>query len=341
MNSYERCMAALYFQKVDRLPTALHNFMLCAKESGKAFSEFVLDGEAMARTQLCLQREFGQDMLLVENGTAALAEALGCRVIYRDKDCPTAQEPAIDRLEDAAFLHPTEEILKSPLIQANLEAVRILREALGNEVFIVGRGDQGPFSLAAQVYGMTNLLEELLDEDREEEIFQLLQVCVEAEKIYCRALLEAGAHMTSLGDSTAGPDVLSPWMYEKFALPFERQTIRYVHGIGGKIALHICGNATRIIGSMMQTEADVLELDQKTDLKAVFPILKGRQVILGQISPETLMNGRTEMVEAETRRMLEIIGGKGRTGVILGPGCALGTDTPYENVKAMLRTAGI
>ena len=339
MNSYERCMAALHFQEVDRLPTDLHNFMMCAKISGEPFSEFVLDAEAMAKAQMTLQKEFGQDMLLVENGTAALAEAMGCEIIYREKDCPVAHGSAIADLRDVSELNISEKILESPLVKANLETVRILKKELGDSVFIMGRGDQGPFSLASQVYGMNRLLEDILDEDYEEEIFKLLQACVEAEKIYCRALLEAGAHGTSLGDSTAGPDVLSPALYEKFALTYERQVARYVHSLGGKLALHICGNATKIIDRMMLAEADILEIDQKTDLKAVFPKLKNRQVILGQIAPLTLINGTEEQVREETQNMIDIIGGIRQTGVILGPGCALGTETPYENVKMMLRTA--
>ncbi|MDO5422174.1 MAG: uroporphyrinogen decarboxylase family protein [Eubacteriales bacterium] len=336
MNSYERCMAAMHFQQVDRIPTDLHNFMMCAKESGEPFSEFVLDAEGMAKAQMRLLREFGQDMLLIENGTAALAEAMGCGGIYREKDCPVAHGAAIDSLKDVRKLKPDERILESPLVRANLETVRILKRELGDSVFLMGRGDQGPFSLAAQIYGMNRLLEDLLDEECEEEIFELLQACVEAEKIYCRALLEAGAHGTSLGDSTAGPDVLSPALYEKFAMPFERQVARYVHGLGGTLALHICGNATRIIDRMMLAEADILEIDQKTDLAEVFPGMKGRQVILGQISPLTLFQGTEEQVREETGRMLGIVGGKRQTGVILGPGCAMGTETPYGNVKAML-----
>ncbi len=72
MNSYERCLAAIQFQDVDRMPTDLHNFLMCAEESGMDFGEFVLDDSIMARMQISMWEEFGHDMLLVENGTAAL-----------------------------------------------------------------------------------------------------------------------------------------------------------------------------------------------------------------------------------------------------------------------------
>ena len=164
-----------------------------------------------------------------------------------------------------------------------------------------------------------------------------MSICTQAGALCCKAMLDAGAHCTSIGDSTAGPDVISPAMYERFALRYEKELIDAVHRHGGRIALHICGNATRIIPQMVETGADILELDQKTDLQKAFPLMKNRTVVLGQISPLTLMKGDTQAVERETREMLCTVGGEQATGVILGPGCALGGTTPHENVHAMLR----
>jgi len=178
---------------------------------------------------------------------------------------------------------------------------------------------------------------ELMDEDSVRDIHKLLQICTEANILYCRALLDAGAHITSLGESTAGPGVLSPAMYEEFALPYERAVADSVHAYGGMLSLHICGNATWIIGKMIQTGADILEIDQETDITEAYKLAKGCCTLLGQISPVTLMNGSVEMVEAETKSMLEKVGGSQARGIILGPGCALGGNTPFENIKTMLK----
>ena len=43
-------------------------------------------------------------------------------------------------------------------------------------------------------------------------------------------------------------------------------------------------------------------------------------------------------VKAAAERILGITGGKNATGFILGPGCALGGDTPKENIHAMLNS---
>lgn len=338
MTSLERFNAALAFRPVDRAPADLHNFMMCAAVSGLPFDRFVLDPQAMARTQIQLHEEFRQDVLLVENGTASLAQAMGCRVDFRSDDPPVVTGPAIRSLDELEKLSVSEELLESPLLKANLETVRILREHFGDRVVIMGRGDQGPFSLASQILGMEEMLMALADDEEEEAIHRLLDICTRAGALCCKAMLDAGAHCTSIGDSTAGPDVISPAMYERFAFPYEKALIDLVHRHGGRIALHICGNATRIIPKMVETGADILELDQKTDLKKAFPLIRNRAVVLGQISPITLMNGDTQEVERETQEMLQTIGGAQASGVILGPGCALGGTTPYANVHAMLQT---
>lgn len=339
MTALERFMAAIRFQAVDHLPTDLHNFAICANISGLPFDKFVFDSRAMADAHIAQFEEFGHDVLLIENGTASLAQAMGCEVSLRSDDPPVVTKPALQSLDELDKLVASEAILNAPLIRAGLETVRILRRELGDRAVIMGRGDQGPFSLASQVFGMGKFLEALMDEDLEEEIDRLLDICTKAGIICCTAMLDAGAHCTSIGDSTAGPDVISPAMYERFALPYERKLIDAVHAHGGCIALHICGNATGIISQMIETHADILEIDQKTDLKKAWPILEGKTAILGQIAPVSLMNHSPEQISAETQAMLDTIGGNRATGVILGPGCALGGTTPAANLHTMLQLA--
>lgn len=339
MNSLEICMAAIKGEEVEHLPIDLHNFVMCAEASGMDYDKFFLDSNAMAEMQIALQKRFQHDMLLIENGTATLAEALGCGVIYDAKRAPVAHTPAIQSIDEIEQAEVSEELFEKPLIKANLETVKKLSEHFKGEVFLLGRGDQGPFSLASQIYGMENFLMDLMDEDCEEKIKMLLEYCTEVCIAYHKKLLEMGAHMTSMGESTAGPDVLSPSMYEEFAMPYEKKVIDAVHKAGGLISLHICGNATGIIERMVSLGADVLEIDQKTDLWVAREATKGKCTLLGQIAPSTLYSGTKEEVSKEVKNSLDIIGGTKATRFIFGPGCALGGDTPVENVEWMIQCA--
>ena len=47
---------------------------------------------------------------------------------------------------------------KCKSLRTVIDAVSILLDKKGEELFIMGRGDQGPFSLAAELRGMDNFL---------------------------------------------------------------------------------------------------------------------------------------------------------------------------------------
>ena len=71
--------------------------------------------------------------------------------------------------------------------------------------------------------------------------------------------------MTGMGDSIAGPDVCSPDVYRRWALPYEREVVETLAAEGKRIGLHICGDTTRIVDDMVATGSLLLAVDYKTD----------------------------------------------------------------------------
>ena len=88
LTSLDRVKIVLNGGIPDRVPVDLHNFMMTAQASGMAFPEYFQNGEAMAEGHIKAWQEFGHDVLLLENGTVALAEACGCEVEYLDDSAP-------------------------------------------------------------------------------------------------------------------------------------------------------------------------------------------------------------------------------------------------------------
>ena len=160
MTSRERTETVLAGGIPDRVPVDLHNFMMTARASGMPFPEFFQDGAAMAEWQIRAWREFGHDVLLLENGTAALAEACGCQVEYMENSAPVCHGPAIRSLDELDRLIVPDPYTAHPL-KENLRATRIVVQEIGDQAFILGRADQGPFSLAAMLLGMEEFLLQL------------------------------------------------------------------------------------------------------------------------------------------------------------------------------------
>jgi uroporphyrinogen decarboxylase len=83
MNSIERVQAAIELRQPDRVPVDLHNFQPAAYVTGIPMDQVLKDGELLAQSMLDAWREYGHDMILLENGTACNAQACGVEVIYR------------------------------------------------------------------------------------------------------------------------------------------------------------------------------------------------------------------------------------------------------------------
>jgi uroporphyrinogen decarboxylase len=337
-NSIERTLRTLNFQPVDRVPVDLHNFMLTPKYLGVAdFADFYRDGEAMAEGQVKAWKRFGHDVLLVENGTAALAEACGVQVIYQEDSAPVASKPAISSLDEVDKLRVPDPY-KDPLLSELLKSTKMVVDEIGDQAFVIGRGDQGPFSLACEIRGMSEFLLDLALGEELDKVHQLLEFCLNVSERYCLAQIEQGAHATSIGDSPSGPDVISPDYYREFAYPYVEKLAQRLKKRDIILAYHICGNATPIISDMVRSGADIIEIDQKSDQVAVKGITAGKATLLGPIDPSGVMAfGTPELVEEKCFEALDNLASG--SGFILGPGCALPPTTPDENINAMIESA--
>jgi len=334
--SLERVETVLRGGIPDRVPVSLHNFIMTAQSFGIPFPEYFQNGDAMAEGHLKALREFGHDVLVLENGTAALAEACGCHVEYMAAGAPVAHGAAIHSLDELDKLVIPDPYTVHPLVE-NLKMTRNLVREVGKEVFIMGRADQGPFSLASMLLGMENFLMALSDPTKKDKLHHLLEFSLEVVYRYAIAQMEQGAHITSIGESIAGPDVCSPRMYKEFEWGYAKQLVERLRSKNIRLAYHICGNATRIITDMVATGASVLELDYKCDLPKIKAATLGKTTILGVIDPSSVLGrGSPEIVEARARVELAILAPGG--GLIMSPGCGLPANTPAENLHALIET---
>ncbi len=296
MNAIERVETVLQGGIPDRVPVDFHDFMVAAQRSGAPFPEYFRSGEAMAEGQIANWREFGQDVVLVENGTAALAQACGVGVEYMEDTAPVSFVPAIEGLDEVDKLVLPDPYATAPLAE-NLKATRRVVEEIGREAFIIGRADQGPFSLASMIVGIEEFLVAIALPGNEEKLARLLAFSEEVVYRYAVAQMEQGAHMTSIGESIAGPDVCSPAVYREWAWAADRRLVERLAADDIRLAYHICGDATRISSEMVDTGAAVLELDYKCDLRAIKGATAGRTTVLGVIDPsEVIARASPEVV---------------------------------------------
>jgi len=336
MNSIERVAAAIALKKPDRVPVDLHNFQPAAKAMGISMSEVFQNGDLLAEAMIKAWREFGHDMILLENGTACNAQACGVKVIYRDDAAPAAHIPVINSLEDVDTLKVPDPYTAFPMCEI-IKATKIVSKEIGDKVWICGRADQGPMDLASQLIGMEALMLEIATGENEQQVHCLLDFARQVATRYAFALMESGAHSTSIGEPVAGPDVMSPRHYRKYAYPQEKKMVDDLKAKGIILHNHICGNTIPIINDFITTGAQVLEIDHKTDLHKAKDAGRHKTTFLGPINTGLLVSGTQAEVEDACRETLEIMAPD--SGFILGPGCAMGPETPAENIHALVDSA--
>ena len=171
MTSLERCQATIRLEPHDRVPVDLHNFMMTVVDEKLSPAKLYQDGQLLGEAQLASWKRFGPDMLIVENGTAALAEACGCEVSYLPGSAPVIERPLLADLSKVSSLKKPDP-WNSPLCKAVIEATQFLLDQIGDRVFVMGRADQGPFSLACMIAGPETLMVGMAAGENDEEIFE-------------------------------------------------------------------------------------------------------------------------------------------------------------------------
>ncbi|MCL5005536.1 MAG: uroporphyrinogen decarboxylase family protein [Acidobacteria bacterium] len=336
MTSIERVQAAIELRPPDRVPVDLHNFQPAAYATGLPMREVFRDGGLLAEAMLKAWREFGHDMILLENGTACNAQACGVEVIYRDDAAPATGKPRLRSLEEVSDLEVPDPYTTFPMSEI-LKATRILSKEIGDKVWICARADQGPMDLATQLRGMSELMTDIALGEQEELIHGLLDYARRVATRYAYALIECGGHSTSIGEPAAGPDLISPQHYRKYPWVHERKMAEELKEHGIILHNHICGNTGAITDDFIATGAQVLEVDHKTDPAKIKQAARHKTCLLGNIDTRLLTFGKPAEVEDACRELIEIW--KPDSGFILGPGCAMGTETPAENIHALVESA--
>ncbi len=337
MTSKQRVDAVLQGSIPDRVPVCLHNFLLASREAGIPLEQYLSDPAATARAHLHALEKYGHDCILVDLDTTLLAEAMGAVCDTVPGAPGHIAGPAIGGLEDVGRLRVVDPE-RDGRIPVLLEAIRILVREVGDTVSIRANADQAAFSLAGLLRGTENFLLDLAGEPDNPAIHELLEVCHQSHLAVHRAVMKAGAHFTSLGDSPAGPDVVSPRMFREFARPYHERLVRELAANGIYTVIHICGNTSAILDQLAEYPDCGFELDYKTPAAAVKSSVGVGHVLFGNVDPSAVIGrGNVEQVREACSALIREWKPGGR--FVLNAGCAIPECTPPENIAALMECA--
>ena len=178
LTSRERVARVLAGELPDRVPVLMQNFQNTAYLAGMTLHEFCRSGARMAEAQLAAWERFGYDVIDLENGTAALAEACGCEVEYPEHEPPRVVRPVLRSLADVGRLRPVDPA-RDGMLPELLDATRRVQAGLAGRACVKGEADQGPFDLAALLLGPEPFLMALMQPEQHADVHRLLEYCYE------------------------------------------------------------------------------------------------------------------------------------------------------------------
>ncbi|MFO1492517.1 MAG: uroporphyrinogen decarboxylase family protein [Kiritimatiellia bacterium] len=316
-------------------PLAVH---CCAEAAGVTLRRYTTDAGALADSVIRYCERFRPDAIWVSSDTWVSAGAMGVPVGATGDDQPFGAlgGPLVRTAADIDRIPPPDVATQGryPLM---LDALGRIVMAVGRDVFIVACFDQYPFSLAAALMDINEIMLKLYDDPPF--VQALMQRCEEYALAYGTALAAAGADLLSGGDSPAG--LVGPQLYEEVVLPAEQSLIRRLKPAARTpVSLHICGNSTPILPLMAGSGADVLELDHMVDLAQACRIAGPDLAIWGNLDPvSVLARGTPADVERAAQYALDVVRAAGHRRFVLSSGCTLPVGTPGANIDVLIRAA--
>lgn len=339
MTSKERVIKTLSFEKTDRTPFAvLNGQMWIAARSGLTMASMLDLPDAGAKLLVDAYREIGTDILT--SGCAAawpMMAVMGGKVEMNVLSAEITKKPLgevsdIDKFDVKTVIA---DMKKDHYYRRTLVQLKKMREIVGDEI-LIGGGFFGPFTMAAQMVGVQDMMIELIDGD-EDEVKKLIDFAAEIVIAYLEDLVDNGLDLITLPEPVASGDLISKAYYDEYVLPADLKVKERLAERCPLILTHICGRTDHLVSTVAEAGFDVFSVDSIDMVKAQKDSA-GRCALFGNLSPALILAVKTadEVYEISKKLCADM---KPYGGFILAPGCDLSPNIPFENLKAMARAA--
>jgi len=331
LNPRERFGLLVIDEKPDRcniIPLITSHAATVARISLK---EYHTDGIAMAKAQIAAIEEYGHDAISIFSEVGIIAEAMGSEFTYPANDLPILKNPALTKVgvEDLKIPDPK----KDGRLSVYLEAIDYAYSAVGDRIPILAY-IPAPFTTGMMLSDPNQFLLDTIKNPVR--IKKLIEIGLKAAIDFSYEVINVGG-LPILVDPLASGSVISPKAFQDFALPGEQGLINFLHRYDFDVILHICGDTTPLLDSLLLTGADLISLD-RVDLNLALQKLAKKIRIIGNFDTSKIGFGSTDEIAKEVKEMVRI-GIKAEKGYIASTGCEVPIRTPVENVKTFISAA--
>ena len=258
------------------------------------------------------------------------AECFGATIRVSDEEVPTVIGRLIhDEDEADALKVPAVGTARSGLY---VDSIRKAVELITDRPVLAGI--IGPFSLAARLLDVTEIMMDCYDEP--DMVHTVLEKCTAFLIEYAKAYKAAGANGIMMAEPVAG--LLSPALEEEFSSPYVKQIVEAVQDENFIVVYHNCGdNVLRMTESILSTGADAYHFGNSIDMAEMMAKMPADTIVMGNVDPAgVLRQGTPETVRKAT---LEIMSKCcSYPNFVISSGCDIPPASPWENIDAFFTT---
>lgn len=337
MSSKDRVLSAFKLDERGAVPVTIYGGgAWTIYNSGNTFISLAKDAEKMASVVVDTYRKMDWDMVFVGSGyNNFLAAALGGEIKAREGAVPDLKEPFINSIEDLKAVD-LDAIEKDRVIQTIRDATRLVAKEIGEDV-VVTTTAWGPFTFAAQLRGVENLMRDVYKRpDLARGVIELSRKAI--TRFYTPIVKDETIKVVALAEPTASGDLISKRHFKEFVLPPLQRFSSDMKEMEAYTFLHICGNTTDKLDSIGKSGVNLISIDSKVDIAAAKKVFSGIMCLGGNVNPVSVMkDGTMEEVEEAGLECLQKAASGG--GFFLMPGCDIPPSVPEENIRALIDAA--
>lgn len=298
MTSLERFLTTVQHREADRVPYVLPVMLHGARLLGVSLEDYFNDAEAVADAQLRLQQRYGHDAIVGLYFAAMEHEAWGGSVRFFEDGPPNAGAPLVRSIDHIPTLRAPE-IGECPRLQKMLQSIRLMRQALGDTVPIMG-AIVSPHSVPVMQLGFEAYLHVLLER---RDLYDALMAINEPFAVaWANAQIEAGASVMVYFDPVASPTIIPRALYRQTGWPIARRVFAQIHApVGVGLA---SGRALAIIPDLIEAGATAVGVSCDDDLAACKRAAGSRITVMGNLNGIAMRRWTTDELDLQVRRAM-------------------------------------
>lgn len=306
-------------------PILMH---FAARFAGKTYGQFASDYRVLVDANLRCMEHFATDTVSLISDPYRETAAFGAPIKFIDEGVPQCLSYIIKSTDDVRNL-PIPDVYKNERTLDRINGAALFTKSLQGKTPIIG-WIEGPLAEACDLAGIdTMMLQLMMDPDF---THALLDKCVALAKQFAKAQIEAGCSIIGMGDAICSQ--IDVETYNTYVRDRHREIADFIHSLGARLKLHICGDIRHLLPSIAMVGVDILDCDWQVDLRQAIAQLGNGVILSGNINPVAVQNETPETIRQMADSIIRQVPG-GR--LILSGGCEITVLTPTDNLLALTK----